>query len=299
MQNVNLKGLGVALITPFKRDGNVDYAALARLTDHLLQNGADYFVVLGTTVETPTLSSEEQTTIVQSVVSQVNGQVPIVVGVSGNCTQTVVHKLETGDFTGIDAILSVVPYYNKPTQEGIYQHYKQIAAAAPRPVVLYNVPSRTGVNMTAETTLRLAHDCPNLTGIKEASGDFEQIGRIIREKPAGFQVISGDDAITLELIRLGATGVISVIGNAFPRQFGQLVHQALAGDFVQAQILHQHFAELFELLFIDGSPAGIKSVLHQQGWIENDLRLPLVPVQAATHEKMRKALAIFEEKWGL
>jgi len=299
MQDVNLKGLGVALVTPFKQDGHIDYAALSRLVDCLLQNGVDYLVVLGTTGETSTLSSEEQKTIVQSVVSQVKGQVPIVVGVSSNCTRTVVQKLETGDFTGVDAILSVVPYYNKPTQEGIYQHYKHIAAATPLPIVLYNVPGRTVVNMTADTTLRIAHECPNVIAIKEASGNLEQVSRIIREKPSGFQLVSGDDAIALELIKLGAAGVISVIGNAFPRQFGRMLHLALAGDYAQAQMIQQQLTELFELLFIDGNPAGIKSLLYQQGFIENELRLPLVPAQASTNEKIREAFILFEEKFSL
>ena len=293
MQDVNLKGLGVALVTPFKQDGHIDYAALSRLVDCLLQNGVDYLVVLGTTGETSTLSSEEQKTIVQSVVSQAKGQVPIVVGVSSNCTRTVVQKLETGDFTGVDAILSVVPYYNKPTQEGIYQHYKHIAAATPLPIVLYNVPGRTVVNMTADTTLRIAHECPNVIAIKEASGNLEQVSRIIREKPSGFQLVSGDDAIALELIKLGAAGVISVIGNAFPRQFGRMLHLALAGDYAQAQMIQQQLTQLFELLFIDGSPAGIKNILYQQGYIENELRLPLVPAQTATDEKIREALEAF------
>jgi len=294
MQGINLRGLGVAVITPFKQDGTIDYAALFRLTDNLLQNGVDYLVVLGTTGEASTLSSEEQKSVTQSIVSQVKGQIPIVLGVSSNCTQTVVQKLETGDFTGIDAILSVVPYYNKPAQEGIYSHYKHIAAATHLPVVMYNVPGRTGVNMTAETTLRLAGECPNIIAVKEASGDREQIGRILRDKPVDFQVISGDDAMTLELIAAGAVGVISVIGNAFPRQFGQLVHLALSGDYVQAQTIHQQLIELFELLFTDGSPAGIKSILHQRGSIENVLRLPLTPVRASTNEKIREALILFE-----
>ena len=294
MQGIHLKGLGVAMITPFKQDGTIDYAALSHLTDHLLQNGVDYLVVLGTTGETPALSPEEQKAITQAVVSQVKGQVPIVLGVSSNCTQTVVQNLKTGDFTGIDAILSVVPYYNKPTQEGIYLHYKHLAAATPLPVVMYNVPGRTGMNMTAETTLRIARECPNVIAVKEASGDRDQIGRILRDKPAGFQVISGDDALTLELIGAGATGVISVIGNAFPQQFGQMVHLALSGDYVQAQTIHQQLTELYELLFTDGSPAGVKSMLHRMGFVENVLRLPLVPVQAATNEKIRKALISLE-----
>ncbi|GHV56009.1 4-hydroxy-tetrahydrodipicolinate synthase [Bacteroidia bacterium] len=296
MEHINLKGLGVALITPFKRNGDVDYPALIRLTDYLLQNGVDYLVVLGSTGEPPALSLEEQQTIVQSVVSQVNGRVPVILGVGGNCTRTVVHKIESGDFTGISAILSVVPYYNKPTQEGIYQHYKCIAAATQIPVILYNVPSRTGVNMTAETTLRLADECSNIVAVKEASGIREQIIRIIHDKPAGFQVISGDDLLAAELITAGATGLISVIGNAFPRRLKQLVDAALSGDALQAELIHQHFSELFELLFVEGNPAGIKGMLHQMGYIENELRLPLVSASAEINEKIRKAILSLEKK---
>ncbi|MDR0541580.1 MAG: 4-hydroxy-tetrahydrodipicolinate synthase [Dysgonamonadaceae bacterium] len=293
MEHIYLKGLGIALITPFKRNGDVDYAALSRLTDYLLQNGVDYLVVMGTTGEPSTLSSEEQKTIVQSVITQVNGKIPVILGLGGNCTRAVLEKIETGDFSGISAILSVVPYYNKPTQEGIYRHYKCIATVAPLPVILYNVPSRTGVNMTAETTLRLAKEHANIVAVKEASGNCEQILRILNEKPAGFQVISGDDTLALELIEAGASGVISVIGNAFPLLFGQMAHLALSGNYAQAQVIHQRFSELFELLFVDGNPAGIKNMLYRMGYIENELRLPLVPVSAAIGDKIGKAMDSF------
>ncbi|MDR2806364.1 MAG: 4-hydroxy-tetrahydrodipicolinate synthase [Dysgonamonadaceae bacterium] len=292
MAHIHLQGLGVALITPFTRDGSVDYPALTRLTDDLLSNGVDYLVVLGTTGETATLSSDEQQAVVRTVVSQVNGRVPIVAGIGGNCTQTVVQKLAGGGFPGISAVLSVVPYYSKPTQEGIYRHYKQIAESSPAPLILYNVPSRTGVNMTAETTLRLSRECANIVAVKEASGNTEQIKRIIREKPAGFQVLSGDDMLAVELIIAGATGLISVIGNAFPRPFKQMVDFALSGDEARAQALHRQYAELLELIFADGNPAGIKNVLYQRGFIENVLRLPLVPVSVAIHEKIQKALSL-------
>jgi 4-hydroxy-tetrahydrodipicolinate synthase len=290
MGTIHLKGLGVALITPFARDGKVDYPALLRLTDKLLQNGADYLVVLGTTGEPPTLTPEEQQAIVQTVVSGVNGRVPVILGLGGNCTQTLVQKLETGDFTGISALLSVVPYYNKPSQEGIYQHYRSLAEHSPLPVILYNVPARTGANMTAETTLRLARDCANIVAVKEASGNVEQIRQILRDKPAGFQVVSGDDTLAVELIAAGAVGLISVIGNAFPRPFKQIVDRALAGDTAQAQALYQPFAGLLELIFADGNPAGIKNVLHRMGQVENVLRLPLTPVSAVVGEKIREAL---------
>lgn len=282
--------MGVALITPFKSDGNVDYTALSRLVDYQLRNGTDYLVVLGTTAETPTLTPEEQKEVVQLVISKVNGQIPIVLGVGGNNTSALVQKLKTEDFNGIDAILSVVPYYNKPSQEGIYQHYKCVAQASSLPVVLYNVPGRTGVNMSAETTLRLAREFENVVAVKEASGNMTQIGMIIKNKPADFQVISGDDGITFPLITFGAVGVISVIGNAFPKEFSRMVRLALAGDYTSALTIHHRFTELFELLFVDGNPAGVKSMLCMMGYIENELRLPLIPTQITTYEKIRNVL---------
>ena len=290
MGRINLKGMGVALITPFKSDGSVDYAALLRLVDYQLQNGTDYLLVLGTTAEIPTLTPQEQKEIVQLVVSRVKGQIPIMMGVGGNNTSAVVEKLKTEDFNGIDAILSVVPYYNKPSQEGIYRHYKCVAEATSLPVVLYNVPGRTGVNMTAETTLRLANELENVVAIKEASGNMTQIGAIIKNKPRDFQVISGDDGITFPLIAFGAVGVISVIGNAFPKEFSRMVRLALTGDYENALTIHHHFTELFELLFVDGNPAGVKSMLNMMGYVENELRLPLIPTQITTYEKIRNIL---------
>ncbi|GHS96002.1 4-hydroxy-tetrahydrodipicolinate synthase [Bacteroidia bacterium] len=296
MGQMNLKGMGVALITPFKRDGNVDYAALERITDYLLQNGADYLVVLGTTAETPTLTPDEQKEIIRLVINQVKGKIPVVLGLGGNNTFGLVQKLKTDDFTGIDAILSVVPYYNKPTQEGIYQHYKHIATASSLPVILYNVPGRTGVNMTAETTLRLAHEFDNIVAIKEASGNMTQISAIIKQKPHDFQVISGDDSMAFPQITCGAVGIISVLGNAFPKEFSRMVHLALSGDCTNALAIHHRFTELFELLFVDGSPAGVKSILHQMGYIENELRLPLIPTQITTYEKIKKILKELDSK---
>jgi 4-hydroxy-tetrahydrodipicolinate synthase len=290
MGYINLKGMGVALITPFKAKGDIDFPALSRLVDFQLQNDADYLVVLGTTAETPTLTSEEQKEITQLVISKAKGKIPIVLGVGGNNTRAVVERLETEDFSGIDAILSVVPYYNKPSQEGIYQHYKQIGEETPLPLVLYNVPGRTGVNMSAETTLRLANENRNIVGVKEASGNMTQIGSIIKNKPADFQVISGDDGITFPLITFGAIGVISVIGNAFPKEFSRMVRLALAGDYANALYIHHRFTELFELLCVDGNPAGVKSMLNMMGFIENELRLPLVPTRITTYEKIREIL---------
>ena len=290
MVDINLKGMGVALITPFKEDESVDYEALGRLVDFQLQNGTDYLVVLGTTAETPTLTEQEKKEIVSMVVSKVRGRIPVVLGVGGNCTRSVVEKLKHDNFDGIDAILSVVPYYNKPSQEGIYQHYKAISEATDLPIILYNVPGRTGVNMTAETTLRIAREFKNVIAVKEASGNITQMDDIIKNKPANFNVISGDDGITFPLITLGAVGVISVIGNAFPREFSRMVRLALAGDYDSARTIHHSFTELFSLLFIDGNPAGAKSMLNAMGFIENKLRLPLVPTRITTFEKIRDVL---------
>ena len=290
MAYLNLKGMGVALITPFKEDESVDYEALGKLVDYQLQNGTDYLVVLGTTAETPTLTEEEKQNIIQLVVSKVNGRIPIVLGVGGNCTRAIVEKLKNDNFDGIDAILSVVPYYNKPSQEGIYQHYRAISEATSLPIVLYNVPGRTGVNMTAETTLRIARECKNVVAIKEASGNITQMDDIIKNKPENFDVISGDDGITFPLITLGAVGVISVIGNAFPREFSRMVRLGLAGDYDNARTIHHSFTELFNLLFVDGNPAGVKSMLNAMGYVENKLRLPLVPTRITTFEKIRDVL---------
>ncbi|MEG1521022.1 MAG: 4-hydroxy-tetrahydrodipicolinate synthase [Bacteroidales bacterium] len=290
MAQINLKGMGVALITPFKEDCSVDFTALGRLIEFQIQNGTDYLVVLGTTAETPTLSCQEKTEIQQFVVERVNGRIPIILGVGGNCTYDVVRRLKEDDLRGIDGILSVVPYYNKPSQEGIYQHYKAIAQASRLPIILYNVPGRTGVNMTAETTLRIAKEFKNVVAIKEASGNITQMDDIIKHKPSDFDVISGDDGITFPLITLGAVGVISVIGNAFPKEFSRMVRLALAGDFQNSLLIHHRFTELFELLFVDGNPAGVKSILHVMGYIQNQLRLPLVPTRITTFEKIRSVL---------
>ncbi len=290
MAEISLKGMGVALITPFKEDESVDYEALGRLVDYQVQNGTDYLVVLGTTAETPTLTEEEKRNIIDLVVSHVRGRIPIVLGVGGNCTRNVVDQLKHGNFQGIDAILSVVPYYNKPSQEGIYQHYKAIAQATKLPIVLYNVPGRTGVNMTAETTLRIAREFKNVIAVKEASGNITQMDDIIKNKPDRFNVISGDDGITFPLLTLGAVGVISVIGNAFPREFSRMVRLALASDYENSRLIHHRFTELFSLLFVDGNPAGVKSMLNMMGFIENKLRLPLVPTRIVTYEKIRDVL---------
>jgi len=297
MIQTKLRGMGVALITPFQEDGSVDYKALTRLVDYLIQNGADFLCILGTTAETPTLTTDEKDKIKKLVIERVNGRIPILLGCGGNNTQAIVDSLKNDDFNGVDAILSVVPFYNKPSQEGIYQHYKAIATSTDLPIVLYNVPGRTGVNMTAETTLRIARDFDNMIAIKEASGNITQMDDIIKNKPANFDVISGDDGITFPLITLGAVGVISVIGNAFPREFSRMTRLALQGDYANALKIHHRFTELFSLLFVDGNPAGVKAMLNAMGFIENRLRLPLVPTRITTFEKMRTILQSLNIKY--
>lgn len=280
------KGLGVALVTPFCEDGSVDYLSLQRLINYQLDGGADFLCILATTGETPCLSAEERQQIKEIVVKTVGGRVPILMGCGGNNTSAVVSQLQTCDFSGIQGVLSVCPYYNKPSQEGLYQHFRAIAAATPLPVVLYNVPGRTGVNLQAETTLRLANDCPNIIGVKEASGNLEQVDEIIRNKPDKFDVISGDDALTFPMISCGAVGVISVIGNALPKEFSHMIRLQFGGDYEAAQKIHHKFTELFKLLFIDGNPAGVKAMLSEMGLIKNVLRLPLVPIRQSTMDKI-------------
>lgn len=289
----DMHGLGVALVTPFKGDGSVDYEALARLVDTQLAGGTDFLCVLGTTAETPTLTAEEQRQVCRTIMERNAGRLPILLGVGGNCTQAIVDRLSNDAMEGVDAILSVVPYYNKPTQAGMYAHFAAIAESTDLPIILYNVPGRTGVNMLPETTLRLAADFKNIVGIKEASGNLEQIEQIISNRPAGFKVFSGDDGITLPLIRSGADGVISVIGNAFAPEFAQLVHDAMRGDYAEAEAMDERLRQMYELLFLDGNPAGVKSVLHLRGMMENRLRLPLVPASDTTTEQIRNFLAAF------
>ena len=289
VQNI-FKGLGIALITPFKEDGSVDYDSLKRLVQYQLDNGADFFCILATTGETPTLTAEEKKTIKDLVVDIVQARVPILMGCGGYNTATVVEELKTGDFKGIDGILSVCPYYNKPSQEGLYQHFKAIAAATELPVVLYNVPGRTGINMKAETTVRLARDCKNIVAIKEASGNLEQVDEIIKNKPRDFDVISGDDSLTFPMVSCGAVGVISVIGNALPKEFSKMIRLQMRGEYDPARKIHHRFTDLFSLLFVDGNPAGVKAMLHEMGFIENVLRLPLVPMRIKNMQRMSEIL---------
>ena len=285
MNNI-FRGLGIALITPFTEDGAVDYESLSRLIDYQLDNGADFLCILATTGETPCLSLAERAQIKSAIVRQVDGRVPILMGCGGNNTAAVVDELKNGDFSGIDGILSVCPYYNKPSQEGLYQHFKAIAAATELPVVLYNVPGRTGINLKPETTCRLAKDCKNIVAIKEASGSIEQVDEIIKYKPNDFEVISGDDALTFPMIACGAVGVISVIGNALPKEFSRMIRLEFNGEFEAAQKIHHKFTDLYSLLFVDGNPAGVKALLTEMGFIKNQLRLPLVPTRVTTLQKI-------------
>ena len=284
------KGLGIALITPFQEDGSVDYKALIRLVEYQLSNGADFLCILATTGETPTLTKEEKQKIKDLIVDLVGGRIPILMGCGGNNTAAIVEELQTGDFKGIDGILSVCPYYNKPSQEGLYQHFKAIAAATKLPVVLYNVPGRTGINMKAETTVRLARDCENIVAIKEASGNLEQVDEIIKNKPNTFDVISGDDALTFPMVSCGAVGVISVIGNALPKEFSKMIRLQMRGEYDPARKIHHRFTDLFSLLFVDGNPAGVKAMLSEMGFIQNVLRLPLVPMRVKNVQRMSEIL---------
>ena len=289
MQNV-FHGLGIALITPFKDDGSVDYDALVNLVKYQLDNGADFFCILATTGEAPCLTREEKDELTRVIKKVVNGRVPILKYCGGNNTAAVVDEIKTTDWSGIDGILSICPYYNKPSQEGLYQHFKAIAQASPLPVVMYNVPGRVGVNMTAETTVRIASEFENIVAIKEASGNLEQVDEIIKNKPKHFEVISGDDALTFPMIASGAVGVISVIGNALPKEFSRMIRLEFNGEYEHARKIHHQFIELYKLLFVDGNPAGCKALLNDMGMIDNVLRLPLVPTRIETKQKMNEIL---------
>ena len=284
------RGLGIALITPFKSDGSVDWEALENVINYQIEKGADFFCILATTGETPCLTAEEKVKIKELVVKLVDGKLPILMGCGGNNTAAVVEEIKNTDWSGIDGILSVCPYYNKPSQEGLYQHFKKIAEASPLPVVLYNVPGRTGINLKPQTTIRLAQDCPNIVAIKEASGSLEQVYEIIKGKPADFDVMRGDDALTFSMVASGAAGVIWVIGNALPKEFSRMIRYEFRGEYEPARRIHHRFTELYSLLFVDGNPAGVKALLSEMGMIENELRLPLVPTKVTTKQKMAEIL---------
>lgn len=287
----DFSGLGVAMVTPFRENGGIDHASVERLVEHLVTNGTDSLIVHGTTGETPTLTKEEKHQSLESIIGFCRGRAKIILGVGGNSTAQVIADLESFDLSEVDGILSVGPYYNKPTQEGYYQHFKAIAQASLKPIVLYNVPGRTGSNISADTTLRLAHDFENIVAVKEASGDLDQVGNIIKDRPSGFQVLSGDDALTLAIMAMGGDGVISVVGNAFPTEFKRMISAIGKGDLETARSEHYKLVDLIGLLFVEGNPGGIKEVLHNLGICDRRLRLPLVNVSDATRERIYQSMA--------
>jgi 4-hydroxy-tetrahydrodipicolinate synthase len=284
-------GTGVAMVTPFNSDGSIDFGGLGTLINFLIEGGVDYLVSLGTTGESATLDQEEKQAIWKFTADTVAGRLPLVAGIGGNDTRKVATELERFDIKGFDAVLSVCPYYNKPTQEGLYQHYEALSAASPLSLILYNVPGRTACNMSAETTLKLAHNFENIIGIKEASGNFEQFNKIFRDKPEDFLFISGDDAVTLPLIAMGAVGVISVVGNALPQIFSEMVRLSLQGRLKEAQYLHSNMLEITNLFFLEGNPAGVKAALKHLGICQDHLRLPLVNISEVTYRKIGKEMA--------
>ena len=284
------RGLGVAVVTPFKNDTSIDFAAMGKIIDHVIKGGVNYIVLLGTTGEASTLSRDEKSALVSFVTESVDKRLPVVLGVGGNSTLEVISSIKKINFEGIDAVLSVVPYYNKPGQKGLYQHFRQISASSPVPVILYNVPSRTGANLLPETCLELAHDCENIIGVKEASGNIEQIMRIIRDKPDNFLVISGNDMDALPVIASGGSGLISVLANAFPADWSEMVSQSLKSNFKVAREIHFRYMEMIELLFADGNPAGVKVMMNSLGLCQNALRLPLTPVNRSVAARITKAV---------
>jgi 4-hydroxy-tetrahydrodipicolinate synthase len=288
--NNKFQGTGVALVTPFTKDGAIDYPALAKLVEYVIENKVDFLVALGTTAETPTLSTEEKQAVLRFIIQQNNKRVPLVCGAGGNNTAAVIHQLQTWDWNGVDGLLSVVPYYNKPTQEGIYQHFKAIASATPLPIILYNVPGRTVTNMLPATTLRLAQEFKHIVAVKEASGNMAQCMELVQGAPADFAVLSGDDDLVLPQMAIGMHGVISVAANCFTKDFSQMVDLARQGQFEAAKGLHYRLLKGINLLFAEGNPAGVKCVLQEMGMMQDTLRLPLVNVSAATQTQIQDYL---------
>ncbi|MCX6285592.1 MAG: 4-hydroxy-tetrahydrodipicolinate synthase [Bacteroidetes bacterium] len=292
MKNIRskLKGTGVAIVSPFKRSGSVDFVAYEKVMNHIIEGGCEFIVVLGTTGESPTLSKQEKTDLIKFSVEKNAGRVPLVIGIGGNNTAEVIITIDSTSFKGVDAVLSVCPYYNKPQQEGIFRHFKAVSEASPVPVILYTVPGRTGSNITASTTLRLAKECKNIIGIKEASGNIDQISQVLKNRPKDFLVFSGDDALTLSLLALGTDGVISVVANVFPKEFSNMVRFGLKGDFGKARVLHFRLLDFINSIFADGSPAGVKAALELKKLAGNFLRLPLVPVNNATYKLIHQLI---------
>jgi 4-hydroxy-tetrahydrodipicolinate synthase len=284
------KGTGVAIVTPFKNDLSIDFAALGRVVKHVIDGGVNYIVAMGTTGESVTLTKDEKKAIISYVSEAIDGRVPLVVGIGGNNTQEVINSIRQSNLTGVDGILSVAPYYNKPTQRGLFQHFKAIATCSQLPVIIYNVPGRTACNITADTCLELAHECDSIVAVKEASGDISQIMKIIKGKPENFSVISGDDMLTIPIVAAGGTGVISVLANAFPSQCSEIVSNAIKNNFKTARETQFRFLEMIELLFVEGNPAGVKAMMNTMNLCSNTLRLPLVPVSRSIYSKIQKAI---------
>lgn len=292
MDNFILRGTGVAMITPFKQDESIDWEAVKKLSNHLVDNGIDYLVIQGTTGESPSITPEEKEMLVQTIAAEVEGKVPLVLGIGGNNTYQVEHALQHTNLEQIDAVLSVCPYYNKPNQEGIKKHYKRIADASPKPIILYNVPGRTGVNMTAETQLELANH-PNIIATKEASGDLEQMMTIVQNKPEGFELISGDDSLTYPIMAIGGAGVTSVVAHLVPNAFSKMVDLCLRGEYNEARKIHYKCLGLCRAIFADGSPGGVKHLLAKQGLSSTTLRLPLANVNEETEQLLEAEWAVY------
>ena len=292
----SLTGTGVAVVTPFHTYGTIDFTCLEKVLNHIIDGGVDFVLALGTTSEAVTLSKDEKNAVINFFIETVNNRVPIMLGVGGNNTQEVVNTIKSLSFEGIDSILSVTPYYNKPQQKGIYYHFKTIADASPVPVYLYNVPSRTSANISAETTLKLASEVKNIVGIKEASGDLNQIMEILRDKPADFKVLSGDDILTLPMLSLGAEGVISVVANAFPSEYSTMVKLGMKGDFIGARKNHYQLLDIINTLFADGNPSGIKAALYIMGLCQNNVRLPLVKVNKGVYNQLKQLIEEIDNK---
>jgi 4-hydroxy-tetrahydrodipicolinate synthase len=284
------RGTGVAIVTPFKNDSSIDFAALGRVVNHVIKGGVNYIVAMGTTGESVTLTKDEKKALVCYIKEAIDTRVPLVVGIGGNNTQEIINQVRNTDLDGVDGILSVAPYYNKPNQRGLFQHFKAIATSSPVPVILYNVPGRTCSNISAETCLQLAHECDNIVAIKEASGNMEQVMNIVKGKPENFLVISGNDMDTIPVIALGGSGVISVLANVFPAQTNEIVANSMKMNFKAAREVQFRFMEMIELLFIDGNPAGAKAMLNMMNLCHNNLRLPLVPVSKPVYTRIQKAI---------